>query len=301
MYSSRAHRAFVIGAALVWHWCVAGSAQEQDSVTRGSPTRQLAFADGLFEQEEYDLSALEYRRFLFYYPMDTLVVQARYKLGLCHMGLEQWEQAQMIFRRLVEDDEQRELVEAALFSSGTCYTRQGKTDTARNRYRRVIHEFRDSELADDAQLMLALTYIDDQSWLDASAECWTLAREFPQSSLVPAAERLATESAKGIDLPHRSVTTSGLLSAVLPGAGQTWCGRAADGLFSLLFTGTFTALAMRSYHDDNRSATYLLGFLGLSFYMGNIYGAVSLAEEYNERNIHQFQTRLRMEAATAFR
>jgi tetratricopeptide (TPR) repeat protein len=300
-FSCQTFRALVIVASLICHWCPAGSAREQNPAGGASPRTQLSFADELFEQEEYGESALEYRRFLFYNPLSPLAAQAKYKLGLSYMGLERWAEAHMIFEQVVEKNEPREVVEAALFSNATCYTRQGMSDIARDLFRRVTLEFRQGELADDAQLMLALTYIDDENWLDAAAEFRTLAQEFPLSSMVPAAERLAIESAKGIHLPYRSVTTSGIASAVLPGAGQAWCGRTADGLFSLLFTGGFAALAIRSHHDGNRSATYLLGFLGLSFYMGNIYGAVNAAEQFNSRHVDRFQTRLRVEAATAIR
>jgi len=301
MHSVRVYRALVIWALCVGSWCAAGRAQPQDSAATGSPRQQLAFADQLFEHEEYDLCVLEYRRFLFSHPADSSADTARYKLGLCYMALERLEKAQGVFGQLIDLSEDRELVEAALFSSGTCYRRQGEAEAARDRYRGIAREFREGELADDAQLMLGLTYVDDRSWRDAATEFRTLACEFGQSPLAPVAERLAAESAKGLDLPHRSAMASGMLSAVLPGAGQTWCGRPADGFFSLLFTGAFSALAVQSYRNDRESSAYLLGFLGLSFYMGNIYGAVNSAEEFTARHIDRFQAGLRAEAAAALR
>jgi hypothetical protein len=261
----------------------------------------LSFADQLFAEEEFDLSVLEYRRFLFFHPVDSVSDRVRYRLGLCLMGLERWDAAQTVFGQLVETSGECRLVEAALFSSGACYDRQGEGTAARLRYRSVAREFPEGGLADDAQLMLALTYVDDQCWLDAATEFGILAREFRRSPLAQVAARLATESAKGIDLPHRSVRMAGVLSAVLPGAGQAWCGRPADGFFSLLFTSTFSALAIQSYRHDRESSACLLGALGLSFYVGGIHGAVNSAEGFNARYVDRFQVRLRTEATAALR
>ena len=301
LHGSRTVETLVIGAVVLSHVCAAGSAWAHDVATTRSALEQLTFADQLFAEEEFELSVLEYRRFLFYHPADSAADRVRYKLGLCLMGLERWDAAQAVFGQLAETSGERQLVEAALFSSGTCYDRQGEGVAARLRYRNVAREFPEGGLADDAQLMLALTYVDEQCWLDAATEFGVLAREFRQSPLAPVAARLAAESAKGTDLPHRSVRMAGGLSAVLPGAGQAWCGRPADGFFSFLFTCTFSALAIQSYRHDRESSACLLGSLGLSFYVGGIYGAVNSAEGYNARCVDRFQARLRTEAGVALR
>ncbi|UCE17767.1 MAG: tetratricopeptide repeat protein [Gemmatimonadota bacterium] len=263
--------------------------------------RQLAFADRLLAQEDYNLAVLEYQRFLFNFPMDSLATLAKYKLGLCYMGCEKWDQALKVFKQITDEEERNKFVEVSLFSSGSCFSRKGEFDLARIQYHKVIGEFPRSELADDAQFMLALTYIDDCLWLEAADEFMNLPRKFPQSPFVPLAERLALESASGSQLPHRSAVASGILSAVIPGAGQVWCGRVADGFFSLLLTGTFTYFAIKSYQDDKKTSACFLGFLGFSFYTGNIYGAVNSARKYNSRNVEQFQSRLKMEAASAYK
>lgn len=74
--------------------------------------------------------------------------------------------------------------------------------------------------------------------------------------------------------------TAGVLSAILPGAGKAYCGRAADGLQSLLMVGTAALLAYRGFDRDGRRSLegWGAGSVGAVFYLGGILGAEASAD-----------------------
>lgn len=85
---------------------------------------------------------------------------------------------------------------------------------------------------------------------------------------------------------RRSRTGASLLSAMLPGAGQAYAGRLADGVYSLLTVGAVGFLtgwyATHPEHDRHRIKVGLSGALLALFYAANIYGANVAARDFNQ-------------------
>lgn len=108
---------------------------------------------------------------------------------------------------------------------------------------------------------------------------------YPDSVLPTLRDRLAAHDA----LPTRSKMGAAALSAVLPGAGQLYAGKFADGIWSLtavLALGAGTALAWREGH---RNVAFTLGFFAVLAYGANIYGAWNAAGEYNRTRTERFR------------
>jgi TM2 domain-containing membrane protein YozV len=90
----------------------------------------------------------------------------------------------------------------------------------------------------------------------------------------------------GRDIRRRSRLASTLLSAILPGAGQLYSGRAGDGAYSFL-TVAGTGLvawwfaAEPAVRDRTRVKVSIFGVITALFYAGNVYGANVAARDYN--------------------
>jgi len=82
-------------------------------------------------------------------------------------------------------------------------------------------------------------------------------------------------------LPHRSPMLAALLSSALPGSGKVYAGRPADGLYSLLVTGSSVLVAASYGQDEKWTRAGLFGATGLFFYLGNIYGSAVEASRYS--------------------
>ncbi|MFT6133729.1 MAG: TM2 domain-containing membrane protein YozV [Cyclobacteriaceae bacterium] len=74
---------------------------------------------------------------------------------------------------------------------------------------------------------------------------------------------------------HKSPFVAGLLSTILPGAGQMYTGNIGQGAMSLLTIGLFGLQAYESYQKDGLKSARFILFGGLfgGFYVANIWGA----------------------------
>jgi putative membrane protein insertion efficiency factor len=80
--------------------------------------------------------------------------------------------------------------------------------------------------------------------------------------------------------PRRSPLLAAALSSAIPGAGKVYAGRPADGLYSLLVTGSSALVAVSYGRDEKWTRAGLFGAAGLFLYLGNIYGSAVEARYY---------------------
>jgi len=85
-------------------------------------------------------------------------------------------------------------------------------------------------------------------------------------------------------LPRKSPFLSGLLSGLIPGLGKAYTGQWKDGLFALVFVGANALGAYRGFDRRGTASAYgwIFGGIGTAFYLGNIYGSVKAAQQYNQ-------------------
>lgn len=84
-----------------------------------------------------------------------------------------------------------------------------------------------------------------------------------------------------VGINTKSPLVSGLLSAILPGAGKVYSDRLFDGFSSFLINFSSGFSFYRAYIDGRKIETYIYGTLSLVFYAGNVYGSVIAARERN--------------------
>lgn len=124
-------------------------------------------------------------------------------------------------QNLVDKSENKEYVEAALYNSGACYSHSGDLEKACQQYKRMIALFPKGALVTQAYMMQALTYVDAARWVQAATIFNQLSENSLHSPIGQAAGRLALESYKTEQIPRCSPNVAGIMSMLLPGAGQT--------------------------------------------------------------------------------
>jgi len=190
--------------------------------------------------------------------------------------------------------------------AGESYLRAGDTPQARHAFGDLsappLQDFRRYGVA--RTLFAEANYAGSRATLDSIASAslfrqakalasWTLFRQHRF------AEGASALSAIGTDEPSRHLSTmdgrgvgrrsrlaSTLLSAILPGAGQLYSGRAGDGAYSFLTvagTGlvTWWFAADPATRDRTRAKVSIFGVITALFYAGNVYGANVAARDYN--------------------
>lgn len=139
----------------------------------------------------------------------------------------------------------------------------------------------------------ALTYL---GLIEAERGHWTEAGELfgeaadlaPSPALQAVTRELQTEVLQGAHLPRRSPTLAALMSAIIPGSGQFYCGHTYDGLQAFLYVGAFSLATYAAYrydHDvnDNYVSTYAVGTVTAMFHAANVIGAYKVAGFHNLR------------------
>ena len=83
------------------------------------------------------------------------------------------------------------------------------------------------------------------------------------------------------DIPPKSPTLAGTLSAILPGSGQVYSGRPKDGVMAFVVNALFISGTIVALDNENYAVAAIVGGVGLPFYIGNIYGAANSARKWN--------------------
>lgn len=124
-------------------------------------------------------------------------------------------------------------------------------------------------------------------------QAWALLRlrRFPaaRATLADAANTDSQQLAKLIPPRprYKSRIAASLLSALLPGAGQLYAGRAGDAAYTFMAVVGPTAIACwyaadQRRRDPTRIKTVLFGLTAGTFYFGGVYGANTAARDYND-------------------
>jgi hypothetical protein len=88
--------------------------------------------------------------------------------------------------------------------------------------------------------------------------------------------------------PQKSAWAAGLLSAVVPGAGQVYVDRPRDGAVAFVLNTLFAWGAIEAGRRRNWALCGVLGGVEAVWYAGTITGAVNGALEWNEREDRRF-------------
>jgi len=244
---------------------------------------QLDFADYLYRTGDYPRAALEYERI----GMSALGERTLASYSLLMAG-----------EALLAADEPGRAVR--VYSFGLT----NMPDEPRFAYGLLRAEFARGNL-DAVDTLAALLEGTDLRWHSGVYRSFSLALAGKEEEAVRHLSLLGCElcdSAAALvsaPLGHRSPLFSAGLSTVLPGAGQAYCGRWGDAWQSLSVTGLFlgTSAYYLFFSTDTSTANTVKGVvtasLGGLFWLGNIYGALNAALDYNDYQKRKREVQLR--------
>ena len=231
------------------------------------PVTNLDFAAHLFAAGDFRRAADEYERVRFSVP-DTSVRQF-----VALMAGESWLRAGLPSRARASFQRAARNPHLASYGEARAWFAEGNYD----RTRATLYRIPARELSRNV----------------VALEGWSLFRErrFPEAAAtfarLPGDTLLGVLSAfDGSDISRRSRALGTVLSAVLPGTGQVYSGRVADGVYSLLAVAgsgflTWWFADDPASRDRTRIKVSIFGALTALFYAGNVYGANIAARDYN--------------------
>lgn len=243
--------------------------REALSLSPSSPEALFRFAEELFSLEEWDRARVEYKRYLFHHPRGEHATRCQERIVLCLVEMGEQRRARGALEDLSPGPEQDLLRAMVLRSSGQLESAAEAAATETDEGR-LLAGFLALSAGDVESAQRNFTALPDP-WSDALLE--------------------RCEAFE--DLPGRSPTLGGFLSALLPGAGQVYSGRYADGLVAFLINGVLIGGSVAAALNDEEVAAAAIGTVGLGFYAGNIYGGANAAQRFNRNERDRFLARAR--------
>lgn len=253
----------------------------------------LAFADSLFQEEDYPNAIHEYQRYLFLYPKGDNSDLVQFRIAAAYQNTNQLQTAIESYRKLIATYPRSPLTERSRSNIAQCQLLQGKKTTAISSLRQFLSDSPNSKLAPRAQFIIGMIHMEDRNWSSAAQEWKQVSIRYAQTSFGPMSDRLSRIVRHGESLPYRSPITAGLLSAFVPGLGQTYSNRSSEGLRALLAVGTLVGGTIYYVNEERYRIAIPLAAIALSLHLRNIYSGVQSANSFNRQQEHTFLNKLR--------
>ncbi|MFZ5570392.1 MAG: tetratricopeptide repeat protein [Thermodesulfobacteriota bacterium] len=260
---------------------------------------QYQYARILFEQQDYRQAAAEYQRFIHYFPDDSRADEAAYRIGISHYRSRDYRLAIRSFRRMIDGHDFGGPWFSTCYMISRCYLDMGETAAAMTVMNNLATITDDPDEKDAAHYVLGWIHL-ERLWaegkntpfdsFEASRKCF--GRIDPASRDDYRLDPLTAELDQADRIPKKNPWVAGGLS-IIPGGGQLYCGRYQDAVTALLVNTAFGIAAVESFDNELHALGGLISLVGLGFYAGNIYGAVSDAHKYNREQRRHFAGRLK--------
>jgi hypothetical protein len=241
------------------------------TLTANADEQTFRLAKELLSESEYDLSAVEFRRFA--YETDKEPAQAASYLFASYAYLRSDNGAsasEMLDRSENADAANQFLNERTLLSAESARLRHD-VDTALYFYDVLATENDKVDFQTFARQRAAAVHL-GRGNVDAAR------RELEQS---PSDERAALEAletfAEGSD---KSPAIGGLLG-LIPGAGYWYSGEVANGFRSLILNSLFMFGMYHTAEEEQWGAFAVITFFEITWYSGSVYGGIDAAQRYN--------------------
>lgn len=245
----------------------------------------LDFADRLFREQDYFRAITEYKRERFFTAEESVAWYCSVRIAEAYWLSQKYESAASELFRISGDGTLDDGQKTWLYAT-----------MALNYYgMRLLpnaHAFLDQGLAIREEPILylyqGLFFAESDDWSSARVAFSAARNVSPDPVVQGAAERAGELARSSASIPKRSPVASGLLSVLMPGAGQAYCGHWFDAFQAFATVGVF-ALATYStylYDNDHGGPYWLSGALAsvtVTLHSTNVFGAVKTAGYYNRK------------------
>ena len=238
----------------------------------------LSLGRHLFAQSNYDAAITEYKRFLFFHPDDARVAEVYHNIGLAYRAQGLWTEAVTALRTATHytaDSESRSEYQLAL--AVTLIASQNY-DLAQLELIKVTLRTPSVQRYRRALFLRGVAYVYQFRWNEARAVLKNWRTD----------EKLDLLFDKAINAPQKSVKVAGVLSTILPGAGQVYASNWRGGLNALLLNSALGFLTVDAALDRHYTNALLWGGLAFwRYYRGNVFRAGETAEQFNKQQTQQ--------------
>jgi tetratricopeptide (TPR) repeat protein len=225
----------------------------------------------------------EFRRFCFFHPEHPLVPEASFAMGLCYEQGGRFPEAIETYRRVASRYTDDPVGREALYRVGEASYRAERFEEARTAMERFVAARPQDPWRWKARYRGAWASLHGHAFVVARDEFSSLASE--ENPYREPAQQMSEGIKEIRGLPYRSPALAGLLSGLLPGSGHLYAGAPKDGLLAFLVNGALIAASVGAWDQQVYGVAGVVSVVALTFYLGNIYGAVNSAHLANHERL----------------
>lgn len=232
-----------------------------------APPPDLAFADHLFADGDFEAARLEYRRAV--HGGGAEAPRAALRVGECAWGAGRFPEAELWFAGLRNPEGE--------LGRAISVAKQGRFDEAATALERADGP---------AELRAFALWAAGWARLDARQEGYARA-DFTQlagTAFAAEAEAVLAGLDRAPPARRRSPAGAAVLSTILPGAGQAWAGDWQDAAAALVVNGLFAAGTVELARTEQVPGAVALGLVGATFWGGNVMAATDSARRFDARS-----------------
>jgi TolA-binding protein len=259
--------------------------------------KQFAFAEALFTEGDYYRAITEYKRFIFYFPRNTLIEKSSFRIGECYLKAKRWHEVIDTFALFTIQYPQSSMSMEALYLKGIAEKQLKQFSNSLSTFQEIIGS-KSNDFTDKAIYQSALIMMEKEEWQEARKTFLLVPKNSPLSE---SANIMYSSLGYIDDIPQKSPAVAGTLAAILPGAGHLYTERPRDALVAFLLNVAFIVSAVELFHHENYVAGGIVTFFEIGWYTGNIFSAVSSAHKYNKRNKEDFIRHLQETSSISIR
>lgn len=232
------------------------------------------FADHLFQRGDYAGAALEYERALFLDPTYADRDAVRLQLSESYRQTKDPGKSIRILEDVLDRHDKAGSKHQAYYSLGRIYYDQKRYVLSETELTEAVSGNPASPFKEKIIYLQSLSRARQHRWEESALTLSGIGD--------PAlTQKWEQHLRSGPKIRKKSPKVSGWLSALLPGSGHIYSGQVSDGIVSFLLNGifiTWTANAFAHHHD---ATGFVVGFMELGWYSGNIYSGIEAAHRYN--------------------
>ena len=254
------------------------------SISKGQNKGILLKADSLFSMGKYKSAAIEYERFLYFSGETEDFLNTLYKKAQCYKQLSEFTKACKTLERINLYKENLENYIEIKRELSLCHYLDNKLQKAQMQISQLRHKLKNKHLPKETLLIEIFILNEMKKWSEAQEKAIQYANsqiKMENNKTIALHQIGSLYSRK--NLPKlKSIDKAENLSRFIPGAGQIYCGKIAEGSFTFIFNGAFLVLGVQQILTKFYFTGYTAGFGVLhKTYTGNMARTKHLAEKTN--------------------
>lgn len=252
----------------------------------------LELADSYRQRGNIDAAITEYHRYIYLHQDDERLFAAYSKLGVACREAGQQQACIRAFSSALErcrTHEDRTLVRLDLATSLLVFDQPWQAQLVLMRI--LSRPPQDSVQLSATYALLGVASLMTSQWSTAAAHLHQWTGYLSDGATV--GRELSALFADTASISYRDPTVAQVMSAIIPGLGQMYCGEYLDGLNALALNGALLWSVATQVERQRYLAAVLVGIpLVGRYYMGNLDHAALYANLFNERERRAFAARM---------